>query len=90
MSRKDPTTPGTTYQIRIEGRLNTKWADWFGAMTISVEERDDRPPVTTLTGRIADQAALRGVLAQIFDLNLALISVVPVDPDPDILASVED
>ena len=42
-----------------------------------MEEREDRPPVTILTGRIADQAALRGVLTQIFDLNLALISVFP-------------
>jgi hypothetical protein len=77
MSKQERQGHGTIYQIQIEGRLHQQWADWFGGMAVAVEERNDGPPITTLTGRIADQAALRGVLNQIFDLNLTLISVQP-------------
>jgi hypothetical protein len=58
------------YQIQVRGILDETWSDWFDGMMITVE-RD----VTTMTGAIPDQAALRGILDRIWDLNLALISV---------------
>ena len=64
------------YRIQIEGELDEQWSDWFSGMTVAVE--DGRRKVTTLTG-FADQAALRGILNKIWDLNLILISVNPVD-----------
>jgi len=64
------------YQIRIEGELDEQWSDWFSGMTVVVE--DGRRKVTTLTGD-ADQAALRGILNKVWDLNLVLISVNLVD-----------
>jgi hypothetical protein len=48
-------------------------------MTITVELAGDGTPITALTGSVADQAALRGILNRLWDLNLTVISVVPVD-----------
>ena len=67
------------YQIQVQGRLDTSYADWFNGMTLTVEQESDRSPVTTLTGAVVDQAALHGLLAKISDLNLTLISVAQVE-----------
>ena len=68
------------YEIKVQGRLDDRWAKWFSGMAIS--SQDDRDGATsTLTGRIVDQAALRGVLERIWDLNLTLISLHVVNPD---------
>jgi len=64
------------YQIRIEGELGEQWSDWFSGMTMAVEEGQGK--VTTLTGCV-DQAALRGILNKLWDLNLVLISINPYD-----------
>jgi hypothetical protein len=63
------------YQIRIQGKLDASWSDWFDGMTFALEAGDDDSPVTTLTGAVVDQAALHGMLSKISDLNLTLISV---------------
>ncbi len=60
------------YEIRIEGRLQERWSEWFGDLSI----RSDRDDETILTGPLPDQAALFGVLKRIHDLNLTLVSVV--------------
>ena len=67
-----------TYQIQVQGWISKRWASWFDGMTIAYEEINGSP-VTTLTGAVADQAALRGILNRIWDLNLMLISVYPVE-----------
>jgi hypothetical protein len=65
-------TPGgpTHYEIRVEGVLDSRWAAWFGGLHI---ERDDRQ--TVISGSLADQSALHGLLSKIGDLGLSLISV---------------
>lgn len=63
------------YQIKVQGRLDEKWSDWFGGMTVMVQSESNDAPITTLTGAVADQSALRGILDKIWDLNLTLISV---------------
>jgi hypothetical protein len=65
----EPTGP-VVYQIRLEGRLHERWSDWLYDMAITYQGG-----VTTLTGPLPDQAALRGLLGRIWDLNFALISV---------------
>lgn len=65
-----------TYRIQVGGRLDEKWSDWFSGMTIAFECGSDGSCVTTLTGAVVDQAALRGILEKIWDLNLTLISVI--------------
>ena len=58
------------YQIKVKGRLDSQWPDWFTGMTI--ESDGD---VTILTGKQIDQSALHGLLVRIRDLGLPLISV---------------
>ncbi len=65
----------TTYQILIEGQLGERWADWFEGMDISHNEQGS----TVLTGLVADQAELQGILATIGMLNMTLISVAQID-----------
>jgi hypothetical protein len=65
----------TTYQIQVQGKLDQDWSDWFKGMTVTFECADDGSPITTLTGPVADQAALRGILTRIWDLNLTVLSV---------------
>ncbi|MBN1284956.1 MAG: hypothetical protein JXB47_06140 [Anaerolineae bacterium] len=62
-----------TYRIKVYGHLDRRWSDWFGSVTLTVED-DAAGPVTTLTG-LVDQAALHGILLKIRDLNLVLIAV---------------
>ncbi|MCG8353595.1 MAG: hypothetical protein MI924_38010 [Chloroflexales bacterium] len=64
-----------TYQIKVPGHLDERWSDWAGGMTITVENGDDGPPTTTLTGVVADQAALQSLLRRLYSLGLPLISV---------------
>jgi len=66
------------YEIRLKGHLDDRWAEWFGGLTITLEENGD----TLLTGPVIDQAALHGLLKKIRDLGLPLVSVSPVEPGP--------
>ncbi len=66
----------TAYQIRIKGHLGRQWADWFGGLTITLEDNGD----TLLTGPVVDQAALHGLLRKVRDLGMPLVSVSPVSP----------
>jgi len=63
------------YQIRVKGHLESKWTDWFGGLTVTLEDNGE----TLLTGPVADQAALHGLLRKVRDLGIPLISVVSVD-----------
>ena len=60
-----------TYEIRVEGQLDNRWADWFDGLILRCDENDR----TLLTGKLPDQAALLGVLTKIHHLNLILVSV---------------
>ena len=67
------------YEIRLRGHLETRWAAWFGEMTLS-HERDGS---TVLSGPVVDQAALHGLLQKVRDIGLPLVSVTCVEPhDP--------
>ena len=59
------------YEIRLQGRLDERWAEWFDGMSVETAPGG----VTVLRGPIVDQAALHGLLARLRDLNLPLISV---------------
>jgi len=64
------------YQIRIKGHLGPQWTDWFGGMTITLEDNGE----TLLTGPVVDQAALHGLLRKVRDLGMPLISALRVNP----------
>jgi hypothetical protein len=73
--KDDPNHP-LVYQIRLKGHLDDQWADWFGGLTITLEESGD----TLLTGPVADQAALFGLLKKVRNLGMPLVSIHCVDP----------
>ena len=64
-----------TYQIKVQGRLDTCWSDQFADLAVTVECVADGWAITTLSGAVADQAALHGVLTRIRDLGLPLLLV---------------
>lgn len=64
------------YEIRVPGQLDPNWSDWAGGMDFTVESKGDGPPVTVLTGVVADQAALQGLLRRLYSLGLPLLSVI--------------
>jgi len=70
-----PSQP-TVYEIRINGHLGRQWSDWFGGLTITLEDNGD----TLLTGPVVDQAALHGLLRKVRDLGMPLLSVTRVRP----------
>ncbi len=59
------------YAICVQGQLDPHWSECLDGMTITYTESFD----SILSGTIADQAALHGLLAKIRDLNLTLVSV---------------
>lgn len=61
----------THYEIRVGGHLAQHWSAWFQGLTLT-QENDG---TTKLSGLIADQAALYGVLTKIRDLGMELIAV---------------
>jgi len=63
------------YEIRFSGAFDVDWSSWFEGLTIAVEESPEGSPVSVLSVDLFDQAQLRGILAQILDLNLTLIGV---------------
>ena len=63
------------YEIKVRGYLANHWSEWLGDLTI----RHDDQGNTLLAGSIADQAALHGVLAQIRNLGLSLLSLTRTD-----------
>ena len=65
-----------TYEIRLKGHLDDKWADWFEGLTITRADNGE----TLLRGSVTDQAALHGVLRKVRDLGLPLLAVNRVDP----------
>jgi hypothetical protein len=66
------------YQIRILGRLPSRSSDTVAGMAIDVTTAAGEAPVTVLRGEIADQAALCGLINQLYDLQLTILSVVRV------------
>jgi hypothetical protein len=67
------------YEIRVQGSISERWMIWFDGMKIEYEDTDDGSQFTTLSGPLIDQAALRGILTKLWNLNLTLISVSLVD-----------
>ena len=67
-------TPAT-YCLRLQGVLDESWSEHLSGMTIYISQVEEGTAVTTLTGRLVDQAALLGVLNNVYNLGLPLLSV---------------
>jgi hypothetical protein len=64
-----------TYEIRVQGTLDRSWCDRMGDAKIQVQKPQGGAPVTVLTSRFVDQAALAGALNLLYDLGFPLLSV---------------
>ncbi len=63
------------YRIELQGAVEQHWVEDLGGMEIQCTSREGEPAVTTLTGELADQAALAGLLNLVYNLGFPLISV---------------
>jgi hypothetical protein len=77
MNNKGALLKGNRYCIRVEGELDRKWVDWFNGLTITTSGDGE----SLLSGAIADQSALHGILIKIRDLGLVLLSVQMINED---------
>ena len=69
-----PADAGTTasqYEIRVSGHLEPRWAAWFDGLDVLTQEDG----TTLISGVVADQSALHGLLAKLRDLGIPLISL---------------
>ena len=64
------------YEIRIKGQLGAQWGAWFDGMTITQTANGE----TLITGLVADQAALYGLLRKVRDLGLTLLALSSSEP----------
>jgi hypothetical protein len=78
VSKTNPSDAGGRYEIRLQGRLQARWAAWFDGLSVI----DAGDGTTLLRGDIVDQAALHGLLRKLADLGLPLLAVAAVEPDP--------
>jgi hypothetical protein len=74
---EDQTSDQVRYRVVVRGRLGEPLASVFDQLEV-----DPRPGQTSLIGNFADQAQLHGLLDQLRDLGIHLISVNPVDQAP--------
>ena len=72
---------GARFRIRVQSELDPGWSDWLDGMSITADTCEGRA-VTVLEGVVPDQAALRGILSRLWDLNLVVLSVERLVGDP--------
>lgn len=75
MTDTTPANDTHAYAIRIGGRLDVRWAAWFDDVTLAPQPDG----TTVLESRALDQAALHGLLRQVRDAGLTLVSVTRID-----------
>jgi len=68
--------PVERYEIRVAGRLGSRWDTWFDGLTVA----PDADGTTVISGPIVDQAALHGLLQQLRDLGITLLSLTRTAP----------
>ena len=71
-----PTDEGGSYEIRLRGHLEARWASWFDGLSLT----HAGDGTTAIRGPVVDQAALHGLLTRVRDLGLPLLAVTQVDP----------
>jgi hypothetical protein len=64
-----------TYRVEVDGHLDESWSDRLAGMRITTRKRSDQTTVTTLVGRLRDQAELSGVLNSLYGLHLSILKV---------------
>lgn len=71
-SAKRAESETAVYTIQLKGQLSPRWKHWFDGLTITPDPAQNK---TILSGPVADQVALHGLLNKIRDLGLELLAV---------------
>lgn len=66
---------GITFEILVQGTISQRWVNWFGCLTILVQEEDGWRSLTTVELQVADQGALLGQLQKLHNLGFSLLQV---------------
>ena len=69
------------YRIQVRGRLDAGWSDRVGGMQITETRGTNGQAETILVGRLADQAAMSGILNALYELHLPVLSAECIDSD---------
>ena len=64
-----------TYRIHVRGCLDGALSDRLSGMQITTHSPKDQNPVTTLEGRVRDQAELIGILSNLYGMHFPILSV---------------
>jgi hypothetical protein len=75
--RHPATRDAGTYEIRLAGQLDARWAAWFDGLAVTPQADG----TTVVSGSLPDQAALHGVLQRARDLGIALVAVRRIETD---------
>lgn len=86
MTTMSPTGDTNRYAIRVSSRLDARWSAWFDGLVL----RPQADGTTVIEAEAIDQAALHGLLRQIRDAGLGLISITRIDSNPDVAATSTD
>jgi hypothetical protein len=63
------------YEFCVQGHLDPEWTDWFNGMVIQLDYSLTGKPITRLVGPVPDQSSLQGILMNLSNTNIQLISV---------------
>ena len=86
MINKSPSGDTNHYEIRVSSRLDTRWSAWFDGLVLTPQADG----TTVIEAEAIDQAALHGLLRQIRDAGLGLVSVTRIDSIPGIAPTSTD
>jgi len=68
-----------TYRIVVQGMVSESWRRRLGSLEVTTSSSESGESLTTLWGRIRDQAELHGLLGTLYDLHLPILEVTRVD-----------
>ena len=68
-------TSPATYRIYVKGFLDESWSDRLSGLQIRNHTSATESPTTILQGKLLDQAQLLGVLSNLYEMHMSLISV---------------
>lgn len=68
------------YRIQAQGGFNPAWLDFLSGQWVLGGQQASHQGVTILVGQVVDQAALLGVLEQLYSLGLPLLSIERLPP----------
>ena len=68
------------YRIRVTGHINDSLSDQLGGMVVTRAFTSEKQPMTILVGQLLDQAALSGVLNELYEMHLPLLTVESISP----------